>query len=203
MSRPTVQSRKAPKRREARRYTPRSRAAWRAWLESHHASEAEVWLVFYKRHAAKPTVSYDEAVEEAVCFGWIDGVKRRIDDARYEHRFSPRKAESRWSATNRKRAARMEKAGLMTEAGRKAIRAAKRKGTWHSTPPKVDLALPPELAARLEQDTTAAEFFASLAPSYQQQFIGWINIAKRDATRQRRLDETMKLLARGEKLGMR
>jgi uncharacterized protein YdeI (YjbR/CyaY-like superfamily) len=187
------------------RFTPRSRRAWRSWLERHHDARAEVWVVFYKRHTGKPTLSYNDAVEEAVCFGWIDGVKRSIDAERYMHRFSPRLANSRWSATNRKRAAKMIEAGLMTRSGLATVRQAKRAGTWETEPVTgtVDVAVPPELAARLRKNSKAARFFDSLAPSYRRQFTGWINLAKREQTRQRRIEETMALLERGEKLGMR
>jgi uncharacterized protein YdeI (YjbR/CyaY-like superfamily) len=190
-------------RRLRPRFTPSSRRSWRAWLESNHDRKAEVWLVFYKRHTGKPTLSYGEAVEEALCFGWIDGVKRSIDDERYTHRFSPRKPSSRWSALNRDRAERMERAGRMTAAGRKAIEAAKRSGTWSGRPPSIDLSMPPELAARLKVDARAAAYFESLAPSYRQAFVAWINAAKRPETKERRLDEAIELLRRGEKLGMR
>ncbi len=185
------------------RFTPRSRHAWRQWLEKNHASRTDVWLVYYKRHTGKPTVTYNDSVEEAVCFGWIDGVRRSIDDERYTHRFSPRNETSRWSATNRKRAGKMIGAGLMTEAGHKAIRQAKRAGTWEVPTETIDLSVPPELAEFLQKNEKAASFFESLAPSYRTQFTGWINMAKRPETRQRRLDETMALLKRGRKLGMR
>ena len=92
------------------RVTPTSRRAWRAWLESHHETAAEVWLVFHKRGAGKPTLSYGDAVEEAICFGWIDGVRRSLDGERYMHRFSPRRPDSRWSAANRDRAGRRAQA---------------------------------------------------------------------------------------------
>lgn len=183
--------------------TPRSRAAWGQWLQRNHESRSEVWVVFYKRHTDEPTLSYGDAVEEALCFGWVDGVKRSIDAQRYTHRFSPRAPASKWSALNRERAKRMEQAGRMTEAGRKAIQRAKRNGTWASTAPAIDLSMPPELAARLELDKKAAAFFDSLARSYQQQFIGWINAAKRAETKARRVNESVALLRRGEKLGMR
>lgn len=186
-----------------RRFTPRSRQAWRKWLETNHDSRADVWLVYYKRHTGKPTVTYNDSVEEAICFGWIDGVRRSIDDERYTHRFSPRNETSRWSATNRKRAGKMIEAGLMTEAGRKAIRQAKRAGTWDAPAETIDVSVPPELAHFLGKNETAASFFESLAPSYRTEFTGWINMAKRPETRQRRLDETMELLKRGRKLGMR
>lgn len=185
------------------RFTPKSRRAWRSWLEKHHDSRAEVWLVFYKRHTGKPTLSYNDAVEEAVCFGWIDGVKRSIDDERYTHRFSPRTADSRWSATNRKRAERMTKAGLVAPAGQRAIALAKRTGNWNKTHASADLSMPPELAASLRKNRKAKQFFDSLAPSHQARFKGWINAARRPETRQKRIDEVFELLVRGEKLGMR
>lgn len=187
------------------KFTPKSRHAWRSWLEKHHAARAEIWLVFYKRHTGRPTLSYNDAVEEAVCFGWIDGVKRSIDAERYMHRFSPRKAASNWSATNRRRVDRMTRAGLMTAAGRKAVAQAKRAGTWlvESPAATVDDSIPPGLATRLEKNRKAARFFESLAPSYRRQFTAWINVAKREETRQRRIEETVALLEKGERLGMR
>jgi uncharacterized protein YdeI (YjbR/CyaY-like superfamily) len=119
------------------------------------------------------------------------------------HRFSPRKADSKWSASNRERAERMERAGLMTAAGRAAVRSAKRSGKWNAPAPGIDLSVPKELAEKLQRDAVAAEFFESLAPSYQRQYIGWIATAKRPETRERRLNEAIALLRRGEKLGMR
>lgn len=183
--------------------TPKSRGAWRDWLAKHHADKAEVWLVFYKRHTGKPSLTYEDAVEEALCFGWIDGVRRKVDEDRYMHRFSPRQPGSRWSALNRTRVARMEAKGLMTPAGRSAVEAARRSGKWDETVEAVDMTMPPEFEERLRQDKQAAQFFDSLAASYRRQFIGWINAARRPDTRQRRLDETMALLRRGEKLGLR
>ena len=185
------------------RVTPKSRKAWRAWLEKNHRNVSEVWLVFYKRHTGKPTLSYNDAVEEALCFGWIDGIKRSIDDERYMHRFSPRKQNSKWSESNRIRVARMQKAGQMTAAGKRAVASAKRSGKWSEPAPDFDFSMPSELEAGLARSKKAANFFASLAPSYQRQFIGWITTAKREETRKRRLKEAMELLKRGEKLGMR
>jgi uncharacterized protein YdeI (YjbR/CyaY-like superfamily) len=182
---------------------PRSRQSWRAWLDRNHADKTQVWLVFYKRHTRKPTLSYDDAVEEALCFGWIDGVRRSIDDERYMHRFSPRKSGSRWSELNKERAERMLKAGRMAPAGRRAIQAAKRGGKWSETRPTTDFSMPPELAARLRRNKRATAFFAALAPSYQRQYVAWIATAKRQETKERRLNEAIELLTRGKKLGMR
>ncbi len=185
------------------RITPKSRKSWRTWLKKNHADRAEIWLVFYKRHTGKPTLSYNDAVEEALCFGWIDGVKRSIDDERYMHRFSPRKADSSWSESNRKRAERMLTAGQMTASGRHAVEKAKRNGKWAEPALKNEFSIPPELAARLERNKKAGTYFEAIAPSYQRQYIAWIITAKRQETRKRRLDESIELLRRGEKLGMR
>ena len=186
------------------RYTPRNREQWRNWLEKNHAKETEVWLVFLKQHTAKPNVSYNAAVEEALCFGWIDGVKRSIDEDRYMHRFSPRKLESKWSKLNKERAQRMLKTGQMAPAGEKAIKLAKKNGKWtQPVSAHTNFSMPPELQARLNKNKKAATFFASLAPSYQRQYIAWIATAKRPETKRRRLDQSIGLLNRGEKLGMR
>jgi uncharacterized protein YdeI (YjbR/CyaY-like superfamily) len=188
---------------EPARFTPKSRRSWRKWLLEQHAKEAEVWLVFYKRHTGKPTLSYNDAVEEALCFGWIDGIKRRIDDERYMHRFSPRKKDSNWSATNRQRALRLQRVGSMTAAGLAAIELAKRSGKWDAPKQAIDLSMPPKLAAGLRKDKAAGQFFASLSAAQRHQFTGWINAAKRAETKQRRVQEAIRLLQRNEKLGMR
>ncbi len=186
------------------KYTPRNREEWRNWLEKNQARKTEVWLVFLKQHTEKPNVSYNDAVEEALCFGWIDGVKRSIDEDRYMHRFTPRKADSKWSKLNKERALRMRRAGQMAPAGEKSVKLAKRNGKWaEPVSASTSFSMPPELQARLKKHKKAATFFASLAPSYQRQYIAWIATAKRSETKERRLDEAVGLLSRGEKLGMR
>lgn len=184
--------------------TPRSRQAWRQWLAKHHAHESEVWLVFYKRHTGKPTLTYNDAVEEAVCFGWIDGIRKSIDDERYTHRFTPRKPDSRWSESNKKRVSRMIEAGLMTAAGTRAVRRARDTGKWAAPArPQNHLSMPKELRDRLNKDDRAKRFFLSLAPSYRRRYIEWIASAKRADTRERRAEEALGLLRSGNKLGMR
>jgi uncharacterized protein YdeI (YjbR/CyaY-like superfamily) len=163
-----------------------------------------VWLILYKRHSGEPTVSYNEAVEEALCFGWIDGLRRSIDDRRYAKRFSPRRAESLWSALNKARVRRMTDQGLMTKAGMAAIAAAKKSGKWNETPVgRGVFKTPPELKSELARNEKATRFFDSLAPSYRAQFVRWVASAKREETRERRAREAVALLARGEKLGMK
>lgn len=186
------------------RYTPRNREQWRNWLEKNQAKETEVWLVFLKQHTGRPNVSYNDAVEEALCFGWIDGVKRSIDEDRYMHRFTPRRPDSKWSKLNKERAERMLQAGHMAPAGEKSIKLAKKNGKWtEPVSANINFTMPPELKARLKNSKKAATFFASLAPSYKRQYIAWIATAKRPETKERRLDEAIGLLNRGEKLGMR
>ena len=186
-----------------RRFTPRSRSAWRRWLSANHDRVDQVGVVFYKKHVGKPTLSYNDAVEEALCFGWIDGVKKRIDDERYMHRFTPRKPRSRWSETNRKRVERLLVSGQMTLAGQRLIDEAKRSGTWSCQPEATRFEMAPAFSAALEADPDARVSWNTLAPSYQRQFIMWIGIGKREATRDRRIAESLELLRRGERLGMR
>ncbi len=186
------------------RYTPRNRAQWRNWLEKNHAKETEVWLVFLKQHTKKPNVSYNDAVEEALCFGWIDGVKRSIDEDHYMHRFTPRKSGSKWSKINKQRAQRMLEADQLAPAGKKSIELAKNNGRWtEPVSARTSFSKSPELNARLKHHKQAGTFFASLAPSYQPQSIAWIETATRPETKKHRLDQAIELLERGDKLGMR
>ncbi|MEM7393201.1 MAG: hypothetical protein AAF492_12720, partial [Verrucomicrobiota bacterium] len=115
---------------ESRQLYVKTRKAWREWLRKHHRKESVVWFVFYKKHTGKPTVTYDEAVEEALCFGWIDSTKRRLDDERYVHQFTPRKKGSCWSKLNRDRAERMIKQRKMAKAGLEQIELARASGEW-------------------------------------------------------------------------
>ena len=124
----------AKKTSQQRRFTPRSRSAWRNWLRKHHADVAELWVVFYKKGTGQPTISYNDAVEEALCFGWIDGIRKRVDDARYMHRFTPRKPNSMWSESNKVRVVRLVEAGLMTAAGQRLIDHAQESGAWDRSP---------------------------------------------------------------------
>ncbi len=196
-------SRQAARSTPERRFTPRSRSCWRRWLCANHDRVDAVWVVFYKKHVDKPTATYNDAVEEALCFGWIDGTKQRIDDERYMHRFTPRRPGSRWSETNRKRVDRLRASGKMTAAGQRLIDEAKRSGTWGWKPEAARFEMAHAFSAALEADPNAQAFWNTLAPSYQRQFITWIGTAKREATRERRIAESLGLLRRGERLEMR
>ncbi|MHC4521143.1 MAG: YdeI/OmpD-associated family protein [Planctomycetota bacterium] len=181
-----------------------SRRQWRAWLSKHHAAEGEFWLVFYKKHTGKAGLVYEDAVQEALCFGWIDGIIKRIDDEKHMIRFTPRRKNSIWSPTNKKRVARLMASGQMTDAGLAKIEEAKRDGQWDRADlPTPEPDVPLELTKALAGSKKAQRNFANLAPSYRKQFIGWITTAKRDATRRKRVNEALRLLKEDKKLGMK
>lgn len=180
------------------------RDQWRGWLGEYHDAETGVWLVFYKKATSKPTLDYEAAVEEALCFGWIDSIVKRIDDERYVRKFTPRKQRSNWSAPNRKRVSKMMRAGRMTEAGLAKIKVAKKSGLWNQDGrPRIPLEIPSELRKALAGNKQAREHFEKLAPTYRKHFVGWIAAAKRPETIERRIDESIALLEEGRKLGMK
>ena len=180
-----------------------TRGLWRTWLQKHHALEAELWLIFYKKHTGKAGLVYEDAVQEALCFGWIDGIVKRIDDEKHTIRFSPRRKNSIWSPTNKKRVARLIASGRMTDAGLAKVEEAKRNGQWS----KADLLVPepdvpPELTKALARSKKAQRNFVNLAPSYRKQYIWWIDTAKRQETRRKRIAEALRLLKENKRLGM-
>ncbi len=175
---------------------------WRAWLASNHATATEAWLILYKKHTGKPSPSLEEAVEEALCFGWIDGLLRPIDTEKYALRFSPRKKDSVWSQVNKRRVAKLIKQGRMTEAGLTKIEEAKANGQWRAAALREDTTnIPDDLKKALNTNRQAQHNFEQLAPSHKRQFIYWIASAKTDKTRQRRIAETIKLAAENKRLG--
>ena len=177
----------------------RDRQAWRKWLEEHSTSRSEIWLVFHKRPTGVTSVAYDDAVEEALCFGWIDSLVRRLDDARYARKFTPRKANSRWSTSNRRRYADLESRGLLAAPGLERAPTA-RSGDAPRLSPST---LPSYIEETLRTDALAWKFFQDLAPSSRSAYVGWIDSAKRQETKQKRLREAVSLLAAGKKLGLK
>ncbi len=181
-----------------------NRNGWRTWLKKNHNSQKEVWLIYYKKHTAKPRIPYEDAVEEALCFGWIDSTVKKLDDETYAQKFTPRKVNSKWSELNKRRALKMIKAGKMAEAGLSKIREAKDNGKWSETAQvKKELLLPPGLKKVLMRNEKARKNFNGLAPCYKRLYAGWILSAKKEETRQGRLKEAMKLLEKNKKLGMK
>jgi len=177
----------------------RTRRQWRKWLGTHHASASAIWLVFHKGHAGVKGLSYTDAVEEALCFGWIDSVIRRLDDDRYVRKFTPRKADSAWSTLNRGRYADLAERGLLAAPG---LNRAPTDKSGDAPRPSVS-ALPAYIEAALKNSPAASRTFEKLAPSHRRAYIGWIESAKREETRQRRLDEALRLMAAGGKLGLK
>lgn len=184
----------------------RTRGAWRAWLETNHARRDELWLVYFKKDSGTPSVSYAEAVEEAICFGWIDGQVQAIDAARYMQRFTPRRPKSGWSAINLERADRMIAAGLMRDAGHASLPADRATAKIAMTVRQRlgdEFEIPAELRKALRGAPAARKFFASLTLARRRDFVGWVTAAKRPETRAKRVAESIRLLSAGEKLGPR
>jgi len=178
-----------------KRIQARDRKKWRAWLEENHARSPGIWLVFYKKASGKPTVRYDEAVEEALCFGWIDSLMKPVDGEKYRQLFTPRKMKSKWSKPNKERVARMIAAGFMTEVGMEKIRAAKKSGSWVSAEAADSLVVPPDLRKALNADRHARESFERLPSGRRRQLLGWLHDAKRPETRQRRIVQVVEVAA--------
>jgi uncharacterized protein YdeI (YjbR/CyaY-like superfamily) len=180
---------------DLKRVQPKSRSAWRAWLEKHHDSSPGVWLVFAKKHTGLPTVGYEEAVEEALCFGWIDSLLKSIDTRFHMQMFTPRKAKSAWSATNKARLAKLMKAGLMAPAGLAAVELAKKSGAW-STYADVDkMTIPPDLQRALDANPDAKKHWPTYTPSAQRSFLHMVNNAKRPETREKYVRRVIDLVA--------
>ena len=178
---------------------PATRDQWRAWLAAHHADCPGVWCVFLKASAGGPDVSYDEAVEEAICFGWVDSLPRRLDEARHKLLFTPRKPKSGWSRPNKLRVERAMEAGLMTPAGLAVIEAAKRDGSWSMLDDVEAGVVPADLAAALDGRPPARANFDAFPRSVRRGILEWIAQAKRDVTRQKRVAETAELARENER----
>lgn len=172
---------------------PESRAAWRAWLEKHHTRAEGVWLISYKRSTGKPRVTYDESVEEGLCFGWIDSKQATLDDERSMLWFSPRKAGTGWARTNKARVEKLTEAGLMAPAGQAKVDAARQDGSWNALDAVEALEVPQDLADALASHPPARQYFDAFPPSVRKGILGWIASAKRDETRAKRVEETARL----------
>ena len=184
-------------------YDARTRERWRAWLEKHHASESEVWLIFHKKHTGKPSVAYADALDEALCYGWIDSLVKRIDDDRYAQKFTPRRPDSNWSTANLKRYAALKAANRLAAAG--LARSPEGRPIVDGPRPE---SLPSEDARRnaegaLKKDDRAWKSFQALAPSHRRGYISWIALAKREETREKRVREAIVMLRDGTPLGLK
>jgi uncharacterized protein YdeI (YjbR/CyaY-like superfamily) len=175
---------------------------WRKWLDEHYDSESEVWLIFHKLHTGVKSISHSEALDEALCFGWVDSLVKRLDESRYAIKFTPRKADSRWSTTNRKRYVALKAAGRLQPGG---INRAPTDRTYGPRPPRFQMPakIPRYIQVALRKHPAAWRYFESLAPSYRRRYIGWIESARREETKARRLQEAIRLLTEGKPLGLK
>ena len=181
------------------------RAVWRSWLAANHDCETEIWLVYYKKDTLKPCVQYGASVEEALCYGWVDSLIKKIDHTKYARKFTPRKDKSKWSPSNIKRVQKMIASGLMTSHGLAKVEAAMRSGRWQNpvSKPTLKYHVPPKFAQALKQNKSAQITFNQLAPTYQKQYLAWIEVAVRSETKEKRIQESIRLLSAGKKLGLK
>jgi len=177
---------------------------WRSWLQKNRDSSQGVWLVFFKKESGKPSLTYEETVEEALCHGWIDSIIKKIDDESYMRKFTPRKDDSKWSDSNKKRVEKMIQENRMTDYGMAKVEFAKKKGTWDkSQEPRPQFVMHKDFQSALDRHPRAQGFFNSLNKADRQQYIYWVVCAKREETREKRINESIELLLNGQKLGLK
>jgi uncharacterized protein YdeI (YjbR/CyaY-like superfamily) len=181
----------------------RTTADWRAWLAENHDREKEIWVVYYKKGRGKKSLTYIEALEEALCFGWIDSTVRRLDEDRYKQRYTPRNADSVWSALNKARIAKLIASGRMAEPGLRKIKEAKKNGSWTRLDPvERSAASAPELLEALAKHPKASGAFEKLPPSQKKLWSWWIISAKKAETRVRRIAAALVWIEAGRRIGM-
>jgi uncharacterized protein YdeI (YjbR/CyaY-like superfamily) len=171
-----------------------NREEWRAWLTEHYRSETEVWLIYYKKHTGRPRISYDHAVEEALCFGWIDSIGKRMDDEKFAQKFTPRRDWTKWSALNKRRLRKLIREGRMTEGGLAKIDIAMLGEEAGAKQSKDDVEIPRFVKQALMAHAKAWENFRSLTPSRRRAYVQLILDAKKEETRARRVREVISLL---------
>lgn len=179
-------------------FYPMSLTDWQEWLEKNHLSSNAVWLVFYNKDSGKKSISWSESVDIALCFGWIDSKKIRIDEETSHQFFSKRKAKSTWSKINKEKVRLLIDNGLMTEAGHKSIEVAKQNGSWTILDDVEELIIPQDLKAELDRNLMAKDYFENLSKSVKKAILQWLVLAKRPETRQKRLTEIVE--SAGQKL---
>lgn len=183
------------KQEQAEQFYPESRKAWRKWLQKHHAAKQSVWLILYKKEANRPTITWSEAVDEALCFGWVDSTRRPVDKDKFIQFFGKRKPNSTWSKINKDKVERLIEEGLMTSAGIVCIEVAKQNGSWTILDKVEELHIPPDLAKALKAHKGSTSFFMSLSRSNKKAILQWLVMAKRPDTREKRIAEIASLAA--------
>ena len=175
---------------------------WREWLTENHESVSEVWLIFHKKQTGRASIPYLDALDEALCFGWIDSLIKRLDDERYARKFTPRRADSIWSDVNRKRYAELQSSGRLMPAGVKRPPTNRSYGA-RPLPRPLSAALPQYIQKAFASRPAARKYFDSLTAPHRRRYIAWIDSAKQQETKDRRLREAIDRLASGRKLGLK
>lgn len=175
--------------KETKVFCPANRQEWREWLQENHSRESAVWLVYYKKSAQVSTITWSEAVDESLCFGWIDSLAKPLDAERYMQFFSKRKPGGGWSKINKEKIRKLSEAGLMTQAGLDAIEIAMQNGSWTLLDQVEELIVPDDLESALANDPAALSFFQKLSKSDKRNLLQWVAFAKRNETRQKRIEE--------------
>jgi uncharacterized protein YdeI (YjbR/CyaY-like superfamily) len=187
-------------------YHPKTRKQWRQWLDKNHVTSPGIWIIYFKKESGKPRVSYNEAVEEALCFGWIDSLPRKLDDARAMLKFTPRKAKSVWSDLNKARVQKLITKKLMTAAGLEKIEQAKKDGSWNllnaSNYHAENNLVPGDLQKALSKNKKALKNFNDFPVGYRRRFLFWIDSAKRPETRNDRITQTVLMALHNKKPGI-
>jgi uncharacterized protein YdeI (YjbR/CyaY-like superfamily) len=179
-----------------------SPAEFRAWLEKNHATAPDVWVGYYKRATGRPSLTWAGSVDQALCFGWIDGIRKSIDDARYVIRFTPRKATSKWSLVNVRRMKELARLGLMTLAGQAAFDKRGKAKADYSYEQRHESRFTAAQARALRADKTAWAFLSAQPPGYQHTVAFWVTSAKKEDTQARRLSQLIECCRKGERVGL-
>lgn len=180
-------------------FYPKSLTAWRKWLEKNHRSKQSVWLVFYTKDSKKKSLTWSNAVDVALCFGWIDSKKIKIDEVTSHQFFSKRKPKSTWSKINKEKVQQLIDNGLMTQAGLDIIQTAKQNGSWTILDEVEDLTIPKDLEKAFRKHKGSKDYFLNLSKSIKKMMLAWIVLAKRPETRQNRIDEIAELAGQKKK----
>lgn len=180
-------------------FYPKNRNEWRDWLKENHKKEESIWIIYYKKKSNKPTLIYSEAVDEALCFGWIDSRTKSLDDEKYMQFFSKRKENSVWSKVNKEKIERLTEEGLMTKSGFEIIEKAKKNGSWTMLDQVESLIMPEDLEKKFSDDPEAKKNFLSLSRSDKRNILQWLTLAKQQETREKRIIEIVELSAKNQK----
>lgn len=180
-------------------FYPESLTAWREWLEKNHLSKQSVWLVFHTKYSKRKSISWSNAVDVALCFGWIDSKKIKIDEETSHQFFSKRKAQSTWSKINKEKVKELIDKGLMTQAGLDSIQIAKQNGSWTILDEVEELIIPKDLEKAFRKHKGSKDYFLSLSKTIRKMMLQWIVLAKRLETRQKRIDEIAELAGQKQK----